>query len=600
MSEEIGRLSPRALLSFLENKTNKEIEDLFSSGALKFPNLDIDVLHFIVRRKVFSVKFLLGKVQTPKTTLYYWAKGRNSAETKKRLLSSEELAIIEWSDCLSKRGFQVSKELICSKARSLCPDPNFKATKWWCLFRRRHPEFVRRRREFLGKLRARSISKEGVSAYFDLVKNEIANVKLIANIDETGVEVNCHSRYTFCRRGAKNVPATCQDRGPHITAVGCIFHDKSCLPPYFIFTGKRVSPALKALAPVSVSENGWMTDSVMLDFLQWFIQHIPAIRPILLIWDGLTSHTQNPEVLEILARNNIICISLPPHSSHITQPLDKAVYGPLKSAFGKELDTWNRENPTSTLSRKEFVAVFSKAWDVALSRENIGSAFQATGLHPFDPSVVLQKFDGESANSTFGAPPPRPTIIDDDHSDQEGTSPGSSSGSSRIINDDETSSEEYSDDGPSTNESSPQSQTTTTTSSTTADSARIRELETEIAKLRDENTRNYHELIQTRKELQEKKRHGRLPKKLRSKRLRIETKNVEIPESPESVSAKPASPSTFRGHHCRSPEAASILSLPEPVSTKPKQKKRGRKCRPAALLTSPEYIQQLKTNKKKK
>lgn len=589
MEQENTAFPPPDLIPFLEQKSNEEITKLFSSGTLKFCDLPRSVTHFLCQKKVFSIAILHEKCKIPSPTLYAWAAGRNAAEAKMKLLLSEELALIEWADCLSQRGFQVSKDLVCSKARLLCPDPNFQATGWWRHFLKRHPEFVRRRREFLGKLRARSCSVEGIRSYFDLVRNEIGKVKLIGNIDETGVELNAHSPYTFCRRGAKNVPATCQDRARHITAVGCIFSDKTCLPPYFIFTGKRASPALKALAPVAVSENGWMTDSVLAEFIDWFLERTPPLRPFLLIWDGLTSHTQNAAILDKLTNNNIICISLAPHSSHLTQPLDKTVYGPLKAAFGKEMDRWNRENPTSTLKRKEFVDLFTKAWDAALNRENIKSAFESTGLHPFNPSVVLDKFKNESPNSTFARS--HPNVLDDDNSDADESAPKVSS-TSRIIHDDDKTSDcssESTEEIPARKLSSRRVPPETITTTTTTLQTRNREMETEIQKLQEE-------LASTRKELDERKRHGRRGRNLR-KKGRIEKDNNE---KQASNVEKPVSPSTFRGLHCRSPEASFILSLPVPVANKVPKKKSGRKCRPAALLTSPEYIDNLKSKTKKK
>ena len=36
--------------------------------------------------------------------------------------------------------------------------------------------------------------------------------------------------------------------------------------------------------------------------------------------------------------NNIILMILPPHSSHLTQPLDIGIFGPLKTAMLAETD----------------------------------------------------------------------------------------------------------------------------------------------------------------------------------------------------------------------------------------------------------------------
>lgn len=52
--------------------------------------------------------------------------------------------------------------------------------------------------------------------------------------------------------------------------------------------------------------------------------------PILVFMDGHSTHV-NIAVSEFCRDNKIILYCFPPHASHIMQPLDIAVYGPLKN-----------------------------------------------------------------------------------------------------------------------------------------------------------------------------------------------------------------------------------------------------------------------------
>ena len=56
----------------------------------------------------------------------------------------------------------------------------------------------------------------------------------------------------------------------------------------------------------------------------------------ILLLDGHESHI-SAEFDEYCEYNKIISLSLPPHSSHLTQPIDVGYFSPLKRAYGKEI-----------------------------------------------------------------------------------------------------------------------------------------------------------------------------------------------------------------------------------------------------------------------
>ncbi len=71
---------------------------------------------------------------------------------------------------------------------------------------------------------------------------------------------------------------------------------------------------------------GCLTKNGLFDL--WFNHHAPAARPILLLLDGHSSH-YTPSFIK---KERVIAFCLPPHTSHITQPLDKGPFSPLKHA----------------------------------------------------------------------------------------------------------------------------------------------------------------------------------------------------------------------------------------------------------------------------
>ena len=55
-------------------------------------------------------------------------------------------------------------------------------------------------------------------------------------------------------------------------------------------------------------------------------------KPILLLLDNHSSHI-DVEVLKIAQANNVIMFALPQHTSHLYQPLDVGIFGPMKYTF---------------------------------------------------------------------------------------------------------------------------------------------------------------------------------------------------------------------------------------------------------------------------
>jgi hypothetical protein len=86
--------------------------------------------------------------------------------------------------------------------------------------------------------------------------------------------------------------------------------------------------------------------------------------------------------MEICFRNNVYLLFLPPHSSHVLQPLDLTIFSPLKSAFQKKLtDLAGREEKTF-VSKKSFLDAYYTAREKAITVRNIRSGWKTTGLWP--------------------------------------------------------------------------------------------------------------------------------------------------------------------------------------------------------------------------
>ena len=114
--------------------------------------------------------------------------------------------------------------------------------------------------------------------------------------------------------------------------------------------------------------------------------------------DGHSSHF-NPTTVRRADEENIILFCLPPHTTHLTQPLDKSVFGVLKKYWREKCHDYITRNPGRVVSKYQFSTLFSASWYRAMTVRNIVAGFKITGVYPFNPNaIVIQDGSHESAS----------------------------------------------------------------------------------------------------------------------------------------------------------------------------------------------------------
>jgi hypothetical protein len=123
----------------------------------------------------------------------------------------------------------------------------------------------------------------------------------------------------------------------------------------------------------------------------------------MLIVDGHESH--NTVVFHQYCKDNkIIPVCMPPHSSHLLQPLDVGCFAPLKQAYGDQVNKLVRTRITH-ITKLEFLPCFIHAYNKAITPSNIQGGFRGAGLVPFDPQRVISTLDVKLRTPS----PPLPT-----------------------------------------------------------------------------------------------------------------------------------------------------------------------------------------------
>ncbi|KAG6996916.1 hypothetical protein FocnCong_v015071 [Fusarium oxysporum f. sp. conglutinans] len=145
---------------------------------------------------------------------------------------------------------------------------------------------------------------------------------------------------------------------------------------------------------IATSPNGWTDNDLGLEWLKHFdrcTNRRSVSRYRLLILDGHGSH-HSLDFEKYCQANKIITLFMPPHSSHLLQPLDVGCFSLLKKAYGQVIEHLIRCSITH-VSKTEFFPAFYAAFQATMIEKNIKAAFRGAGLIPLDPESVVSKLD---------------------------------------------------------------------------------------------------------------------------------------------------------------------------------------------------------------
>lgn len=343
-------------------------------------------------------------------------KGRKPSQTKggggrtTDLDSKAEQRLVKYLDVLNKSGFGLSKKQVQNVVHDFVEEQGlstrFKNSvpghDWFKGFCERH-QLSLKKPEKLESSRARQSSDPFIIFDFyakleKIFSEEKLNADAIYNCDETGFCYDPSSTKILSRVGQATKRVTFGSGRESTTVLFCVAASGRKLPPLIVHKGKKKWDSMigdKAYPGTSyqVSDNGWMTEAV---FQSWFRKiFVPNVeKPCLLIYDGHLSHI-SIELVETAIQNNIIILKLPPHTSHLLQPLDVAVFRGVKSRWDSLLADWCRTHYGQHLSKSEFANLVGKVWS-DVSPQNIINGFRKTGIFPINKDVIPKEtFDAQ-------------------------------------------------------------------------------------------------------------------------------------------------------------------------------------------------------------
>lgn len=141
-----------------------------------------------------------------------------------------------------------------------------------------------------------------------------------------------------------------------------------------------------------VSINGWTSNDLALKWLQLIFD--PATQQPretdwrLVLMDGHASHV-SVEFLDGRWRR-IIPMCFPPHSTHIMQPLDVSIFGPLTQAYRDQVMELGEE--ANKIDRAQFASIYATARAKAITQMAARKAFVECGMtsRPNEEKILMR------------------------------------------------------------------------------------------------------------------------------------------------------------------------------------------------------------------
>jgi 4-hydroxybenzoate polyprenyltransferase len=244
--------------------------------------------------------------------------------------------------------------------------------QWIQGFKRRNPSIKVQRSRPIDSRRINGASTEVIRDWFKLLAiPEIKGIKPANryNMDETGIlEGQGSNGLVLGMAETKSVRKKQPGSRAWVSIIECISAMGHALNPLIIYKGKTVQQQWFPLDlgpyegwQFTATENGWTTDATAVEWLQkvFIPQTLPQGKKEarLLVVDGHGSHTTT-EFMWTCYINNVYLLFLPPHTSHVLQPLDQSVFGPVKAAYRKELAYLSQWNDSTIVGKRNFIGCY--------------------------------------------------------------------------------------------------------------------------------------------------------------------------------------------------------------------------------------------------
>mgnify|MGYP001031493245 CR=1 FL=1 len=226
-----------------------------------------------------------------------------------------------------------------------------------------------------------SINQKHVNAFLEQLAAAVVKYtwQNVYNMDETSVRINNSKMRAIAPIGTEKVIIDgVKNEKECFTSIGTINrYDK--FPLIILGKGKTQACLTKFRAADKAelwpSKNGWVDEEVMLKYLEWLSENVAEGKPCALVLDCYRAH-RTDNVKEKAKDLNIELIFVPASGTSLFQPLDRRIFGILKSNLRLLAGTNIYNGPTRYATITQHLLT---AWS-RISKRALKSGWKIPGL----------------------------------------------------------------------------------------------------------------------------------------------------------------------------------------------------------------------------
>jgi len=266
----------------------------------------------------------------------------------KKLSEPQEEAVKLFLDRCIELGRPAKKRYIRQAANSIlqavtdAPKTIAVSKDWTRRFIKRNPQYHRRRTKPLSAEHQAAQERTEIEKHFQFFQKLMLDLDIrledVWNFDETGFRIGCLlGQIVFTHTENKAVYISDPENRELVTSMECISASGETIDPMVILQGiifkeKHFDNNLDGRTLMAMSESGYTNDMLSYEWIKHFdmqTREKAAGRRRLLIMDGHGSH-HTKEFISYCINNKITPYLLPPHTTHLLQPLDIGVFQSFK------------------------------------------------------------------------------------------------------------------------------------------------------------------------------------------------------------------------------------------------------------------------------
>lgn len=273
--------------------------------------------------------------------------------------------------------------------------------KWLKNFLQRHPIVRAKKAKNLSTGRAQKSNPIIIHDWFDRYTDFLNELGVdspyqIWNGDETGLQNVPKEREVVGVTGHQAYQQVSAEQGELSTTLVFVNAVGEYIPPMVIHKGKRINQDWYEDKPrevmLRVSPTGYIKKDLFwhygVRFTLWLNQKGRLNKPQVLLLDSHSSHTYNYDFMSMMKQHGIHVFAMPPHTSHILQPLDSTPFGRFKQIWQRNLLKFNFKNTAQVLSKKDYWKVYWPTFTEAMTVSYIQSGFRETGIFPPNRNAI--------------------------------------------------------------------------------------------------------------------------------------------------------------------------------------------------------------------